>query len=172
MRIAQSLSDQAQYDSAIYYYLASKEVFKSLNLQENVLDAQNNAGLLHIALNRLEIGRKYLDSVISAAEKSHPEFINQHALAYNYLGNFYNRKADYDSTVFAYFSALNLQNKSPDSDPFDVVMTYNNIGSVYNDRGDYFNAVVYLDSALKLVEAKMDPETLIAGIVCNNMGFS
>ncbi|MEZ4774535.1 MAG: CHAT domain-containing tetratricopeptide repeat protein [Bacteroidia bacterium] len=168
---AQQLSDAASYDSAIFYFQKSANLFRHSGQTEGYLRAINHVGVIHIFNARIEIGKSFLDTVIRLSTRN-PRLVNQRALAYNYLGGYYQRKSHPDSTTFCYQQALALQKKSPDVPPFDLVMTYNNIGSNYNEWGAFDKAIVYLDSSMSIAQQKLPDNEPILGILFNNLGFS
>jgi CHAT domain-containing protein len=172
LQAAQTFNDQGYYDSAIYYFTAAGNAYRRAEMDKRVLEAFNNVGLLHLALNRLEKGRRYLDSIVRVGEEAFPTHINEQALAHIYLGVYFSKKGEFDSTISAYQTALSLQNQSASPAYFDMIMAYSNIGSSLNERGYFEQATTFLDTALTLSESLYGSEETMTGIICNNLGFS
>ncbi|MEZ4825537.1 MAG: CHAT domain-containing tetratricopeptide repeat protein [Bacteroidia bacterium] len=168
---AQTLSNQAQYDSAIVYFRKSANLFRRQNLTEGYVRAINHIGIIHIFNARVAEGKTIIDTVLSLSSEN-PGLLSQRALGFIYLGSYYQRLSRPDSTAICNQIALTLQKQIDDLPPFDLIMTYNNIGSNYNTWGAYEKAITYLDTAIHLAETRLTDNLPVLGILYNNLGFS
>lgn len=114
----------------------------------------------------------YLDSAKAFAEEGvelsrQLKYVNGEWENLNVLGNFFERKTEYETALKTYNEALDIVKATQSTKGFAVVL--NNIATIYIRKGEYDEALTYMFDALK-AEEELEDQNGIAQAY-NNIGI-
>ncbi|CAF0878258.1 unnamed protein product [Adineta steineri] len=95
---------------------------------------------------------------------------SEKALYYASLGYIKNDKGDYEKAIWYYEHALQMQQKTPASNPSDVATAYNGIASAYENMGEYLIALSYYEKTLEIYETTFSLNHPYLPGLYNNIG--
>ncbi len=147
---------QAQFDTAIQYFLKVREKAMQLNDTIGIIKSYNNIGNIYAdvgqeekAMNEYFIGVKY------ALLKDSVGLFH----LYNGLSSLYRSIEKYDSAVIYIKESLAIAEKLRNM--IDVQRAASNLGATYFQMGNYVDAESNLVRAVRLAEEQNVPESLV-----------
>lgn len=147
----------AQYDTAILYFLKVREKATALNDTIGIIKSYNNIGNIYADVNQLDkankeylLGVKYAILVKDSVGLFH---------LYNGLSSTYRATEHYDSAVIYIKESLMIAELLHNM--IDVQRAASNLGATYSQMGEYGLAEINLVRAVKLAEEQNVPESLV-----------
>ena len=102
----------------------------------------------HYNVTQLDSAKAFADNALSLANQL--QYIKGQWMSYNVLGNYYERKTDYENAMTNYNLALVVVKEQNSTKGFAVIL--NNIATIHIRKGEYDEALTYLFDALKAEE--------------------
>ncbi|MBW8051856.1 MAG: tetratricopeptide repeat protein [Cytophagales bacterium] len=180
---AESFTEAARYDSAIYYYNIASEIYLTA-VQEVSKKAPNNTLIwkkhffcqVRIAQNyylKVQYNKAILtlQKVINTSITLFGSDDNNVVNAYNGLGIIYWRMGKYNEALSYFKKALKIAIALNGNEHIAVATAYNNIGGIYHEKGDYYYALGYYQQSLKIAIKVYGKEHLVIAVGYNNIGL-
>jgi len=139
-------SNQAHYESAIYWHQKGLKLSDSLGLPGSKIKALNNLGLLHRRLDDYRQASNYYLSALALANEINDDV--GYIKAANGLGNIQYILGNYEEALFRFRECLSFEQKR--NDLRGVATNLNNIGNVFFKRGEIDKAMEYFLLSLEV----------------------
>lgn len=121
-------------------------------------------------LSDYALALKYYNTALHLLKKS--KDTSELATAYNYIGNLYSYKGEYNTALDYFQKSLNLHQPSQDNKDLSLATTYNNIGFAYSTLGDPSKSLDYYKQALSIRQDLLPPNSPEIALVYNNLGVA
>ncbi|NOY38576.1 MAG: tetratricopeptide repeat protein [Chlorobi bacterium] len=155
---------EGYYDSSLYYFQQSLELYADLGQRIKVANCQNNMGNVYKYLGKYDLSvDSYNKALQSYAEVNDSGGI---ASSYDNLGIVFDLQGNYREALDYYFKALRLREAVGDT--AELTNSLCNIGIMYYYLSDYEKAREYQEKNLELSKAIKDLRG--EGIAYNNLG--
>ncbi len=153
---------KSNYDSAIYYYNLSGNVYQQINHKEGYADVLTNKGFAYSKLARYTEALKYTHKGLDIYDSLH--LLKKTSNTYTNLGIIFQLNNDFEKALFNYQKAIDT---APDYKK-NVKRSLVNIATIYNKQHKYDSAL----SIYTMAQVAMEKENDIYGlsIIHNNIG--
>ncbi len=142
-----------QYQKAIEMQMKSMQIRESKGWKKRMPSLYLNIASLFEKLDRLDKMEEYMFKALHIAENLKEKDEKQLASVYNQMGNLYDNRGDYDSSLFYYNKALSMVKKINWKRAVAVVL--GNIAGIYKSMGKLDLALEkHYESLLLEIEAK------------------
>jgi len=121
--------------------------FGAFNTYSNIITIYNNKG-------QYEAAFALMQEMHTLAAKT--ELVQLNAAVLNSLGNYYQRKGQYDSASYYYFTALDDLETRPGINPSIIPAIYSNLSGIFEHTGEYEKGLQYLQKAEPAIRASGD----------------
>lgn len=149
---------QAEYDSAIYYYLEFLKMCKKMKNEEGSGKGLLNLGTAYNELMDFPNAEKYLLESIQVNEKyNNLRFLS---MAYNNLGSIAFKGNDLEKALFYY--KLSQEQNVKSGNVVGLAQVKNNIGNVYQNKKEYKLALSYYTEAKDLFTKMNNIDGIVA----------
>ncbi len=142
----------ANYDSALYYYGKSIELYTAANDQKGLASAYNNTGAVYNFLGKYDKALEYYFRSLAIKEKLGDK--QGQGRSYNNIGIIYEYLSNYDKALEYYEKSLALKKELGNKE--QLASTFNNISGIYQRRKDYKTALGYADSSVRYHQELQD----------------
>ena len=168
---ADSLSKQAQYDSAINYCKKASALYKKHQLWQHYLKAENIWGDALSRTGKYDQALEKLEKTIDVARQHNLEHSPDTGTCYNNIGIVYRVLEKFDQAIEQHQKALKIYIANFGEQHPDVATSYNNIGIVYRILGKYDQSLEQHQKALKIGMAHSGEQHPVVANSYKNIGI-
>lgn len=147
---AETLFEEARYDSSIALVSRAINYYRSTNRWDRLAGSYNLLSANHRVLNRLDSAETYARNVLQTLEKQSLNLPEERIKAYNNLGLAETERSNFEQAYSYYEQALDLAEK-PAVPQHIHAMVLGNLGSVNDDMGKYDQALDYYSRGINLL---------------------
>lgn len=153
---------QNNYDSAIFYFEKSLDLYQIVEYKKGISDVYTSLGRIYNKKGEIYKAIEFYNKSVLIDEELGNDL--DKAITYNDIGKIYVNVNDYSKALKYFQKSITVFKK--EKDEIYLATVYANIGNVYYNWQKYKEALVYIDYALK-VFTKKDMKYKIADLLSN-----